>query len=218
MNTAFDLIVLGGGSGGLAVAERAVQYGKRVAVIEPAHLGGTCVNLGCVPKKVMWYAANLAHAVDDAAAFGIPATRYLPVAGVHVRIGFQRGATGTYHVLRRFPAFPLGHTFFARMAAEAKEGRPLTPEEADRAYLGEATQFARGFRVRFLGQLEGRYFFPVLFEFRTIAFAFAQFALNGLQLLTQKKLALAFVDSVFDVLLDLCRSFQQLHFLLEENQ
>ncbi|WP_407275908.1 glutathione-disulfide reductase [Halothiobacillus sp. DCM-1] len=67
---AFDLIVLGGGSGGLAVAERAAAYGVKVAVIEPASLGGTCVNLGCVPKKVMWYAANFAHARHEAEGWG----------------------------------------------------------------------------------------------------------------------------------------------------
>jgi pyruvate/2-oxoglutarate dehydrogenase complex dihydrolipoamide dehydrogenase (E3) component len=71
----FDLIAIGGGSGGLAVAEKAAQYGKRVALIESGPLGGTCVNNGCVPKKVMWYAAHLAHAVDDAPAFGVPAQR-----------------------------------------------------------------------------------------------------------------------------------------------
>lgn len=75
MNRYFDLIVIGGGSGGLAAAERAVQYGRRVAVVESAKMGGTCVNNGCVPKKVMWYAAHLAHAVDDAGGFGIPAQR-----------------------------------------------------------------------------------------------------------------------------------------------
>ena len=71
----FDIIAIGGGSGGLAVAEKAAQFGRKVAVIEGYRMGGTCVNNGCVPKKVMWYAANLAHAVDDANAFGIPATR-----------------------------------------------------------------------------------------------------------------------------------------------
>ncbi len=75
MSTHFDLIAIGGGSGGLAVAEKAAQYGKRVAVVESNRLGGTCVNNGCVPKKVMWYAANLAHAVDDANDFGVPASR-----------------------------------------------------------------------------------------------------------------------------------------------
>jgi glutathione reductase (NADPH) len=75
MNSEYDLIAIGGGSGGLAVAERAAQHGRRVAVVEPSKMGGTCVNNGCVPKKVMWYAAHLAHAVDDATDFGIPATR-----------------------------------------------------------------------------------------------------------------------------------------------
>ena len=61
MDTHFDLIAIGGGSGGLAVAERAAAHGKRVAVVERHKLGGTCVNIGCVPKKVMWYAANRAE-------------------------------------------------------------------------------------------------------------------------------------------------------------
>lgn len=68
----FDLIAIGGGSGGLAVAEIAAQLGKDVAVVESSDIGGTCVNKGCVPKKVMWYAAHLATAVHDAPAFGLP--------------------------------------------------------------------------------------------------------------------------------------------------
>ncbi|MBT8441051.1 MAG: FAD-dependent oxidoreductase, partial [Gammaproteobacteria bacterium] len=49
-NDRFDLVVIGGGSGGLAAAQRAAEYGARVAVIESGRLGGTCVNVGCVPK------------------------------------------------------------------------------------------------------------------------------------------------------------------------
>jgi glutathione reductase (NADPH) len=75
MNSHYDLIAIGGGSGGLAVAEKAAGFGKKVAIIEANRIGGTCVNNGCVPKKVMWYAANLAHAVDDASGFGIPVGR-----------------------------------------------------------------------------------------------------------------------------------------------
>ena len=76
MNTQhYDLISIGGGSGGLAVAEKAAMLGAKTAIIDPHRLGGTCVNNGCVPKKVMWYAAELAHAVDDAQDFGIPARR-----------------------------------------------------------------------------------------------------------------------------------------------
>jgi glutathione reductase (NADPH) len=66
----FDLIVLGGGSGGLACAQRAAEYGARVALFEPHRLGGTCVNVGCVPKKVMWYAAELMHGFEHARDYG----------------------------------------------------------------------------------------------------------------------------------------------------
>mmetsp|Transcript_13852 Transcript_13852/g.29248 ORF Transcript_13852/g.29248 Transcript_13852/m.29248 type:complete len:507 (+) Transcript_13852:55-1575(+) len=55
----FDLIVVGGGSGGIACAKRAAKYGQKVMCIERARLGGTCVNVGCVPKKVMWSAAQI---------------------------------------------------------------------------------------------------------------------------------------------------------------
>jgi glutathione reductase (NADPH) len=65
-----DLIVIGGGSGGLACAQRAAEYGARVLLAEPARLGGTCVNVGCVPKKVMWNAAQIAHTLHDAAEYG----------------------------------------------------------------------------------------------------------------------------------------------------
>jgi len=69
----FDLVVLGGGSGGLALSQRAAEHGARAAVIEAGRLGGTCVNVGCVPKKVMWNAANIAHALHDAPDYGFGA-------------------------------------------------------------------------------------------------------------------------------------------------
>lgn len=70
METSFDLIVIGGGSGGLAAAQRATEYGASVALIESGRLGGTCVNVGCVPKKVMWNAASIAHVIEEAAGYG----------------------------------------------------------------------------------------------------------------------------------------------------
>jgi glutathione reductase (NADPH) len=66
----FDLISIGGGSGGLACAQRAAEYGAKAAVIESGRLGGTCVNVGCVPKKVMWNAAGIAAALGDAGDYG----------------------------------------------------------------------------------------------------------------------------------------------------
>lgn len=73
MNGSYDLIALGGGSGGLAVARRASQLGARCAVIEAQQLGGTCVNRGCVPKKVMWHGAELAHCRHLSADYGFAA-------------------------------------------------------------------------------------------------------------------------------------------------
>jgi glutathione reductase (NADPH) len=71
---AFDLISIGGGSGGLACAQRAAEYGAKAAVIEPHRLGGTCVNVGCVPKKVMWNAASVALNLSDANDYGFDVT------------------------------------------------------------------------------------------------------------------------------------------------
>lgn len=59
----YDYIAIGGGSGGIASANRAASYGKKCAIIEAKELGGTCVNVGCVPKKVMWYGAQIAEAI-----------------------------------------------------------------------------------------------------------------------------------------------------------
>ncbi|MCF7978299.1 MAG: FAD-dependent oxidoreductase, partial [Chromatiaceae bacterium] len=73
MDKHFDLIAMGGGSGGLAIAEKAAGYGKRTAIVESSQLGGTCVNVGCVPKKLMWYASEIAQAVRDAPELGVNA-------------------------------------------------------------------------------------------------------------------------------------------------
>jgi len=70
----FDLIVIGGGSGGLAAAQRAAEYGAKVALVESHRLGGTCVNVGCVPKKIMWNAAELAAGLRDAPDYGFQLT------------------------------------------------------------------------------------------------------------------------------------------------
>ncbi|MBX2839929.1 MAG: glutathione-disulfide reductase [Gammaproteobacteria bacterium] len=71
MSYDYDLIAIGGGSGGIATVNRAAMYGARALLIEQdAVLGGTCVNRGCVPKKVMWYGASMHHWLHDAASYG----------------------------------------------------------------------------------------------------------------------------------------------------
>ncbi len=70
MTKHYDMIAIGAGSGGLSAVERASEYGKKCLVIEVKTIGGTCVNVGCVPKKVMWFAANTATQINNAQGFG----------------------------------------------------------------------------------------------------------------------------------------------------
>ncbi|CCD25085.1 glutathione-disulfide reductase GLR1 NDAI_0E02680 [Naumovozyma dairenensis CBS 421] len=67
----YDYLVIGGGSGGVASSRRAASYGAKCLVIEGKALGGTCVNVGCVPKKVMWYASDLATRISHANEYGL---------------------------------------------------------------------------------------------------------------------------------------------------
>ena len=66
----YDLIVIGAGSGGLAAAQRAAEHKQRVAIIEMGQLGGTCVNRGCIPKKIYWYAAEFAYDLKHSNTLG----------------------------------------------------------------------------------------------------------------------------------------------------
>jgi glutathione reductase (NADPH) len=70
MTQHFDYLAIGAGSGGIASANRAAKLGKKAAVIEAKYLGGTCVNVGCVPKKAMWYAGQISDALKYAHDYG----------------------------------------------------------------------------------------------------------------------------------------------------
>ncbi len=70
MTQHFDYLAIGGGSGGIASANRAAKLGKKAAVIEAKYIGGTCVNVGCVPKKAMWYAGQISDALKYASDYG----------------------------------------------------------------------------------------------------------------------------------------------------
>ncbi|MCA6220782.1 glutathione-disulfide reductase [Photorhabdus antumapuensis] len=65
MSKHYEYIAIGGGSGGIASINRAAMYGQKCALIEAKALGGTCVNVGCVPKKVMWHAAQIAESIHQ---------------------------------------------------------------------------------------------------------------------------------------------------------
>ena len=74
MEEVFDYIVIGGGSGGVASANRAAMHGAKVLLVEKSRMGGTCVNVGCVPKKIMWTAAHLNHCHHELSFYGFENT------------------------------------------------------------------------------------------------------------------------------------------------
>ena len=70
----YDIVILGGGSGGYACALRAAELGKRVALIEKDKVGGTCLHRGCIPTKALLHAAEIADQTRESAAFGVLTT------------------------------------------------------------------------------------------------------------------------------------------------
>ena len=95
----YDLLVIGGGSGGIPTAKRAAGYGAKVAVIEKARYGGTCVNVGCVPKKTMFNAAQMAHMLAHDAAqycFGQPEVKFDYPAFKKKRDAYIKRLNGIY--------------------------------------------------------------------------------------------------------------------------
>ena len=70
----YDIVVLGGGSGGYACALRAAEIGKRVALIEKDRVGGTCLHRGCIPTKALLHAAEVADLASESETFGVRST------------------------------------------------------------------------------------------------------------------------------------------------
>lgn len=150
----YDLIAIGAGSGGLSVVERAVEYGKKCAVVEAQELGGTCVNIGCVPKKVMWFGAHIAEALRDASDFGFHVERngfdwselvkrretYISninnwYSGYIKDLGIDR-FQGWGSFVDEHTISVDGKLFTAETIVVAPGGRPLIPNETENADLG----------------------------------------------------------------------------------
>ncbi len=72
--TSYDLVILGGGSGGYAAALRAAELGKSVVLIEKDKVGGTCLHRGCIPTKALLHAAEIADQTRESENFGVKAT------------------------------------------------------------------------------------------------------------------------------------------------
>ncbi len=150
----YDVIAIGAGSGGLSVVERAAEYGKKCAVVEAKKLGGTCVNIGCVPKKVMWFGAHIAEAIRDASSFGFDVEQKGFDWGklVKNREQYINNITTWYEgymrdkgveVLEGWGSFVDNHTvsvdgktYTAETIVIAPGGTPLIPQETENAELG----------------------------------------------------------------------------------
>ena len=142
----FDLLVIGGGSGGVATANRAASHGATVALFESGRMGGTCVNVGCVPKKIMWTAASLRDAVEEAVGYGFAAhageldwsglksrrDAYIErLNGVYER-GLNNNKVEVVHAAARFVKPHVveadGRQYSAEQIVVATGGRPTIPE------------------------------------------------------------------------------------------
>ena len=103
--TSFDLIVIGGGPGGYVAAIRAAQLKMKVALVEAEHLGGICLNWGCIPTKALLRAAEMRHSIDEMKSFGITVTGEvsidLPAVVKRSRAVAGRLSTGVQHLLKK---------------------------------------------------------------------------------------------------------------------
>lgn len=150
----YDMIAIGAGSGGLSAVEKAAEFGKKCAVVEAKKLGGTCVNIGCVPKKVMWFGAHIAEALRDAPDFGFEVEQkgfswqtlvekrenyinnittwydgYMREIGVDVLEGWGSLVDSNTVLVN-------GETYTAETIVVAPGGKPLIPNETENATLG----------------------------------------------------------------------------------
>jgi dihydrolipoamide dehydrogenase len=149
MNHDFDVVILGGGSGGYATALRSAQLGMSVALVERDRLGGTCLHQGCVPTKALLHAAELADAAREGPSYGIRSTfEGVDLAGVHA---YKDGVIGRlYRGLQGLVA-AAGVTF---VSGEGRLVGQRTVRVGDDEYRGRFLVLATGSYARMVPGLE----------------------------------------------------------------
>ena len=157
-NFDFDLFVIGGGSGGVRAARMSAQRGARVALAEVAAMGGTCVNVGCIPKKLYSYAAHFAESFEESHGFGwvgeapffdwnVLKTRraheITRLNGIYVQLLENAGVKiirGWARLLDRHTVEVDGEKFSAKSILVATGGTPTTPAVAGREHIVTSDQ------------------------------------------------------------------------------
>jgi len=135
----YDYLVIGGGSGGIASARRAVKHGARVALIENGRMGGTCVNVGCVPKKVMWNTSRIAEVLGHAKGYGFDVdTRNFDWQAIkQTRDAYVSRLNDIYHR-------NLGNDGIEKILGHGRFSGPRTVEANGSAYEAEHILIATG--------------------------------------------------------------------------
>jgi dihydrolipoamide dehydrogenase len=149
MSNEYDVLILGGGSGGYATALRAAQLGLSVALVERDRLGGTCLHQGCVPTKALLHAAELADAARESSAYGVRASfEGVDMAGVHA---FKDGVVSRLHKgLQGLVA----HAGITVVAGEGHLVGPRTVRVDGTDHTGRSLVLATGSYARTLPGLE----------------------------------------------------------------
>jgi dihydrolipoamide dehydrogenase len=145
----FDLVVLGGGSGGYAAALRAAELGKSVALIEKDRLGGTCLHRGCIPTKALLHAAEIADSVREAASYGVTAS----LGGIDAQ-GLRAYREGI--VAKKFKGLEglVARRGVTVVAGEGRLEQDRTVRVGDDTYIGQHVVLATGSYSRSLPGLE----------------------------------------------------------------
>ena len=155
MDTKFDLIVIGGGPGGYVAAIRAAQLGMKAAVVEREHMGGICLNWGCIPTKALLRSAEISHLLHNLGEFGFAADNIrfdLEKVVKRSRGIAKQLASGVSHLLKKNKISAFDGT--AKLAgkgtlAVTKDGKAVATLTAPHIII------ATGARARQLPGLEG---------------------------------------------------------------
>lgn len=145
--TSYDIVILGGGSGGYACALRAAQLGKTVALVEKDKLGGTCLHRGCIPTKAMLHSAEVADNARDGAKYGVLSSlEGIDLAAVH---SYKDGVVGRLH--KGLQGLVKAAANITYVEGEGRLSAPDTVTVGDEQLVGEHVVLATGSYARTLG-------------------------------------------------------------------